>query len=67
MNIDKAVLMFAGFVVLLGLALGYMISPYWYLLTAFAGLNMFQAAITGFCPAAIVFRKLGVRSGNAFS
>ncbi|HEX3114403.1 MAG TPA: DUF2892 domain-containing protein [Bradyrhizobium sp.] len=67
MNIDKAVLMFAGFVVLLGLALGYIVSPYWYLLTAFAGLNMFQAAITGFCPAAIVFRKLGVRSGNAFS
>lgn len=67
MNIDKAVLMFAGFVVLLGLALGYMVSPYWYLLTAFAGLNMFQAAITAFCPAAIVFKKLGVRSGNAFS
>ena len=67
MNIDKAVLMFAGFVVLLGLALGYMVSPYWYLLTAFAGLNMFQAAITGFCPAAIIFKKLGVRSGNAFS
>ena len=67
MNVDKAVLMFAGFVVLLGLALGYTVSPYWYLLTAFAGLNMFQAAITGFCPAAIVFKKLGVRSGNAFS
>ena len=67
MNVDKAVLMFAGFVVLLGLALGYMVSPYWYLLTAFAGLNMFQASITGFCPAAIIFKKLGVRSGNAFS
>ena len=67
MNIDKAVLMFAAFVVLLGLALGYIVNPYWYLLTAFAGLNMFQAAITGFCPAAIVFKKLGVRSGNAFS
>ena len=67
MNVDKAVLMFAGCVVLLGLALGYIVSPYWYLLTAFAGLNMFQAAITGFCPAAIVFKKLGVRSGNAFS
>ena len=67
MNIDKAVLMFAGFVVLLGLALGYMVSPYWYLLAAFAGLNMFQASITGFCPAAILFKKIGVRSGNAFS
>jgi DUF2892 family protein len=67
MNVDKAVLMFAGFVVLLGLALGYTVSPYWYLLTAFAGLNMFQAAITGFCPAAIVFRKLGLREGCAFT
>jgi hypothetical protein len=67
MNVDKAVLMFAGFVVLLGLALGYMVSPYWYLLTAFAGLNMFQASITGFCPAAMVFKKLGLRDGSAFS
>jgi DUF2892 family protein len=67
MNIDKAVLTFAGFVVLLGLALGWLVHPYWYLLTAFAGLNMIQASFTGFCPAAIVFKKLGVRSGNAFS
>ena len=67
MNVDKAVLTFAGFVVLLGLALGYWVSPYWYLLTAFAGLNMIQASLTGFCPAAIVFKKLGLRSGNAFS
>jgi preprotein translocase subunit Sec63 len=67
MNVDKAVLMFAGFVVLLGLVLGYTVSPYWYLLTAFAGLNMFQASITGFCPAAIIFKKLGLRDGCAFS
>lgn len=67
MNVDKAVLMFAGFVVLLGLVLGYTVSPYWYLLTAFAGLNMIQASITGFCPAAIVFKKLGLRDGCAFS
>jgi hypothetical protein len=67
MNVDKAVLIFAGFVVLLGLALGFWISPYWYLLIAFAGLNMIQASFTGFCPAAIVFKKLGLRSGNAFS
>jgi Inner membrane protein YgaP-like, transmembrane domain len=67
MNVDKAVLMFAGFVVLLGLALGYAVSPYWYLLTAFAGLNMFQASITGFCPAAMIFKKFGLRGGRAFS
>ena len=67
MNIDKAVLAFAGFVVLLGLALGTYVSPYWYLLTVFAGLNMIQASITGFCPAAIVFKKLGLRGGCAFN
>jgi hypothetical protein len=67
MNIDKAVLTFAGIVVLLGLTLGWLVSPYWFLLTAFAGVNMVQAGITGFCPAAIIFRKLGLRSGTAFS
>ena len=67
MNIDKAVLAFAGFVVLLSLALGWLVNPYWFLLTAFAGLNMLQAAFTGFCPAAMIFKKLGLRGGNAFS
>lgn len=67
MNIDKAVLAFAGCVVLLGLFLAREISPWWLLLSAFAGLNMIQAALTGFCPAAIVFKKFGVKPGNAFS
>ena len=67
MNIDRAVLAFAGFVVLLGLTLGWLVNPYWFLLTAFAGLNMLQASITGFCPAAIAFRKMGLRNGCAFS
>lgn len=66
MTIDRAVLMFAGFVVLTSLALGYYVSGYWLLLTAFAGLNMIQASVTGFCPAALVFRKLGCKSGVAF-
>ena len=67
MNIDKAVLAFAGSVVLLGLALGTYINAYWYLLAAFAGLNMIQASFTGFCPAAMVFKRLGLRGGCAFS
>jgi hypothetical protein len=66
MNLDRAVLAFAGVVVLVSVALAYFVSPYWLLLTAFAGLNMFQAAFTGFCPAAMVFKKLGCRSGEAF-
>lgn len=67
MNLDRAVLAFAGCVVLSSLLLGWLTTPYWLLLTAFAGVNMVQAAFTGFCPAAIAFKKLGVRSGNAFS
>ena len=66
MNIDRAVLAFAGFVVLAGLILAQLYSPWWLLLTAFAGLNMLQAAFSGFCPAAIVFGKLGLPAGSAF-
>jgi len=66
MNIDKAVLAFAGCLVLVSVALGYYVSPYWLLLTAFAGLNMLQSAFTGFCPAAMVFKALGIREGEAF-
>jgi hypothetical protein len=66
MNLDKAVMRFAALVILASLALAYWFSPYWLGLTAFAGLNMLQASFTGFCPAAIIFRKLGIRPGNAF-
>lgn len=67
MNLDRAVLAFAGFVVLAGVTLSYVHSPYWLLLTVFAGLNMIQASFTGICPAAIVMRALGVREGCAFA
>jgi len=66
MNVDRAVLAFAGIMVLISLALAWYFSPYWLLFTAFIGLNMLQSAFTGFCPAAIVFRKMGVRPGHAF-
>jgi hypothetical protein len=66
MNVDKAVLVLAGTIVLTGLALGMWASPYWYLLSAFAGLNMMQAGFTGFCPAAMIFRRLGLKPGEAF-
>ena len=67
MNLDRAVLAFAGFIVLLSVALGYVVSPYWLLLTAFAGVNLIQSAVTGFCPAAVVFRRLGLKCGVAFN
>lgn len=66
MTLDRAVLAFAGLVVLTGLALAIWVHPYWAALSAFAGLNMFQAAFTGFCPAAMVFKRLGVKPGTAF-
>lgn len=66
MNIDRLVMAFAGAMVLLSLALGYMVSPWWLLLATFVGLNLFQAAFTGFCPLAIILRKLGFASGQAF-
>lgn len=66
MNVDRAVFAFAGFVVLLSIALGYYVSQYWFLLTAFAGLNLFQAAFTGLCPAAMIFKAIGLKPGIAF-
>ncbi len=67
MNIDRAVFTLAGSLLLAGLALAWLVSPYWLLLTAFVGLNMLQAAFTGFCPAAMVFRSLGLKEGPAFA
>jgi hypothetical protein len=65
-NVDRAVLTLAGTMVLLSLTLAWLVSPYWLLLTAFVGANLFQAAFAGFCPAAIIFRKLGLKTGPAF-
>ncbi len=67
MTIDNAVLSFAGAVVLIGLALGFYVNPYWFLLVAFAGANMLQAGFTGFCPAAMIFKALGLKAGSAFN
>lgn len=67
MSVDRAVMMFAGFMVLVSLALGIYVSPLWFWLTAFVGVNLIQASITGFCPAAMIFKKLGLKVGCAFS
>lgn len=66
MNLDRAVISFAGVMVLISLALTYFISSYWLLFTLFIGLNLLQAGFTGFCPAALIFKKIGIKSGNAF-
>lgn len=66
MNLDRAVMAFAGVVVLVSATLSVTVNPWWIALTMFAGANMIQASLTGFCPAAIVFRMIGVRAGTAF-
>jgi hypothetical protein len=66
MTIDRAVMAFAGCMILVSLALSQISSPYWLWLTAFVGLNLLQSAFTGLCPAAMILKRLGVRAGPAF-
>lgn len=67
MRIDQLVLAGAGVVVLLSALLAWLVSPVWLLLTAFVGINLVQSAFTGFCPLAIILKKMGVAPGQAFS
>ena len=67
MNLDRSVLAVAGTVVLLSVLLTVTASSWWLLLTAFVGLNLLQASLTGFCPAAVILGRLGVPSGCAFT
>jgi hypothetical protein len=66
MNIDQAVLAFAGVMILISLALTHFVSPWFWWFTAFIGLNMLQAAFSGFCPAAMIFKRLGLPGGCVF-
>ena len=66
MTVDRAVMRFAGFMVLRSVALTVWVSPYWAWLTVFVGANLIQSSFTGFCPAAMFFQKLGIKSGCAF-
>jgi hypothetical protein len=66
MSLDRAVLAFAGLVVLISVALAHFVHPAWIWLAVFAGANMIQASITGICPAALIFKKAGVKPGCAF-
>ena len=60
MNVERYLRLIAGLVVLVSLALGYWVSPWFYLLTAFVGLNLFQSAFTNWCPMMTVLHKVGV-------
>ena len=67
MTIDRIVMLFAGCVILLSLALSQLHHVYWLFLTAFVGINLAQASITGFCPLAKILKALGSKPGQAFS
>ena len=66
MSLDRSVLAFAGVMVLLSVLLTWTVSANFLWFTVLIGLNMVQAAFTGFCPAARVFKRLGVKPGTAF-
>ncbi|WP_407050807.1 DUF2892 domain-containing protein [Methyloraptor flagellatus] len=66
MTLDKSVLAFAGLMVLVSVALTLFVHPAFVWLTVFVGANMLQAAFTGFCPAAMILKMIGVKPGTAF-
>ena len=66
MTLDRSVMLFAGIMVLLSAALTAFVSPLFIWFTVFIGANLIQSSFTGFCPAASVFRRLGVKTGCAF-
>ncbi|HCL66574.1 MAG TPA: DUF2892 domain-containing protein [Rhizobium sp.] len=66
MSLDRMVLAFAGVMVLLSVVLTVYVHPLFVWFTVFIGANMLQSAFTGFCPAAMIFKKLGFRPGTAF-
>jgi Inner membrane protein YgaP-like, transmembrane domain len=61
MTVERYLRLIAGLFVMLSVALGYWVSPYWFLFTAFVGLNLFQSAFSNWCPMMMFLRKLGAR------
>ena len=66
MTIERLVMAFAGVFILLSVSLSIFHSQNWLWFTGFVGFNLFQAAFTGFCPLAIILKKMGIKSGTAF-
>ncbi|HLW55006.1 MAG TPA: DUF2892 domain-containing protein [Candidatus Angelobacter sp.] len=65
MTVERSLRLMAGAFVLISLALGYWVSPYWFLFTAFVGANLLQSGFTNWCPAMAIFRKLGLPDAKA--
>jgi Protein of unknown function (DUF2892) len=67
MSIDRIVMAFAGSVILISLALSQLHNINWMWLTAFVGFNLLQSSFTGFCPLAMILKKIGAKPGQAFA
>ncbi len=67
MSIDRLVMRFAGTMILLSIALAHFVSINWLWLTVFVGANLLQSSFTGFCPLAVVLKRIGIKPGHAFS
>jgi hypothetical protein len=67
MALDRLIFAIAGVFILASIALSQIHHVYWLGLTAFVGLNMFQAAFTGFCPLAKILKAVGIKPGQAFN
>ncbi|WP_435804853.1 YgaP family membrane protein [Shewanella psychromarinicola] len=67
MSVERSVMAFAGFMVLLSIVLTATVSPHFVWLTVFVGANLFQSAFTGFCPAAMVMKKFGIKTAAAIA
>ena len=67
MTTEKIIRVLAGSMILISVALAYFVSQRWLLMTCFVGGNLIQSALTGFCPAGIVLKKLGIGSGSCCS
>ena len=59
MTVERFLRLIAGAFILISLGLGHWVSPYWYLFTAFVGLNLLQSGFTNWCPMMTFLRKLG--------
>lgn len=61
MTTERYLRMIGGFFVMLSVALGQFVNPWWFAFTAFVGFNLFQSAFSNRCPMKALLEKLGTR------
>ena len=64
MKMENAIRILAGTMVLISATLTWFVHPYWIFLAVFVGVNLIQSALTGFCPAEMILKKLGIGQGE---